>query len=87
VAGPLVAAENVCAALEYVARGEALLGIVYRTDARGECRVRLVEVFPENTHPPITHPMALTARASPLARRYAAFLEGGRGRSSRVPAS
>jgi len=76
VSGRLVAAENVRAALEYVARGEAPLGIVYRTDAQAEKRVRVVDVFPADTHPPITYPMALTAAASPLAGRYAAFLRG-----------
>ena len=76
VSGRLVAAENVRAALEYVARGEAPLGIVYGTDAQAEKRVRVVDVFSEDTHPPITYPVALTARASPLAARYAAFLEG-----------
>ncbi len=74
VSARLVAAENVRAALEYVARGEAPLGIVYRTDAQAESRVRVVGIFPEDTHPPIIYPVALTAGASPLAARYAAFL-------------
>jgi molybdate transport system substrate-binding protein len=63
VSGRLVAAENVRAALEYVARGEAPLGIVYRTDAQAEKRVRVVAVFPPDSHPPITCPLALTAAA------------------------
>ncbi|HEV3182058.1 MAG TPA: molybdate ABC transporter substrate-binding protein [Steroidobacteraceae bacterium] len=63
VSGRLVAAENVRAALEYVARGEAPLGIVYRTDAQAEKRVRVVAVFPPDSHPPITYPLALTAAA------------------------
>jgi molybdate transport system substrate-binding protein len=72
----LVRAENVRAALEYVARGEAPLGIVYRTDALAEKRVRVVEVFPEDSHPPIVYPVALTLRASPAAARFEAFLMG-----------
>jgi molybdate transport system substrate-binding protein len=52
------------AALNFVARGEAPLGIVYRTDAAAEPRVRIVGVFPANTHPPIVYPAALTTRAS-----------------------
>ena len=54
VADRLVRAENVRAALMYVARGEAPLGIVYRTDARAEGRVRVVDVFPADT-PPTDH--------------------------------
>jgi molybdate transport system substrate-binding protein len=72
----LVRGENVRAALAYVARGEAPLGIVYRTDAQAEKRVRVVGVFPEDTHPPIRYPLALTARARPEAARLVDFLSG-----------
>lgn len=72
----LVRGENVRAALEYVARGEAPLGIVYRTDAKAEKRVRVVDVFPEESHPPITYPVALTVRAQPEAAKYVEFLAG-----------
>jgi molybdate transport system substrate-binding protein len=70
----IVRGENVRAALAYVARGEAPLGIVYRTDALAEKRVRIVDVFPENTHPPVTYPIALTVRASPQAERFVQFV-------------
>lgn len=70
----LVRAENVRAALEYVARGDAPLGIVYRTDALVEKRVRVVGVFPADSHPPIVYPVALTRRASPAAGRYLAYI-------------
>ena len=70
----LVRAENVRAALEYVARGDTPLGIVYRTDALVEKRVRVVGVFPANSHPPIVYPVALTGRASEAASRYLAFI-------------
>jgi molybdate transport system substrate-binding protein len=59
-----------------VARGEAPLGIVYRTDALAEKRVRLVDVFPEESHPPIVYPVALTAHARPEAARLLEFLAG-----------
>jgi molybdate transport system substrate-binding protein len=72
----LARAENVRAALAYVARGETPLGIVYRTDAQAEKRVRVVDVFPEDTHPPILHPAALTANAQPQAQKYLEFLFG-----------
>jgi molybdate transport system substrate-binding protein len=74
LAPQLVRAENVRAALEYVARGEATLGIVYRTDALAEKRVRIVATFPADSHPPIIYPVALTAGASPGAVAFEAFL-------------
>ena len=53
-------AETVRAALVLVARGEAPLGIVYQTDAASDPTVKIVGTFPENTHPPIIYPIALT---------------------------
>lgn len=61
VADRLARGENVRAALNFVARGEAPLGIVYRTDAAAEPRVRVVAVFPADSHPPIVYPAALLA--------------------------
>ena len=76
VASRLVRAENVRAALEYVARGDAPLGIVYRTDALAEKRVRIAGVFPAGSHPPIVYPMALTRHGGEAAARYLAFITG-----------
>lgn len=73
----LAAAENVRAALALVGRGEAPLGIVYETDAKVEKNVKIVGYFPEDSHPPITYPVALTASARPEAARYLAFLRTG----------
>lgn len=64
--------ENVRSALTLVVRGEAPLGIVYRTDALADRRVKIVGEFPEGTHPPIVYPAALTTAAKP---RAAALLE------------
>jgi len=75
VAGVLAPAENVRAALAYVARGEAPLGIVYSTDALADRRVRVVATFPDDTHPPILYPVALTKEARPLARDLLRYLE------------
>jgi len=75
VAGKIAAAENVRAALLLVSRGEAPLGIVYRTDAIADGRVLIVDTFPESTHPPITYPVALTAVASAAASRVLEFLK------------
>ncbi len=76
VSGRVVGAENVRAALAFVARGEAPLGIVYKTDALAEKKVRIVAEFPADTHPPITYPIALTANASADAARFAEFVRG-----------
>jgi molybdate transport system substrate-binding protein len=75
VSSRLVRAENVRAALEYVARGEAPLGVVYRTDALADKRVRIVDTFPADSHAPIIYPVGLTANAGPAAAQFASFLE------------
>ena len=69
VANRLAPADNVRAALAFVARGEAPLGIVYASDVVAEPGVVIVGTFPANTHPPIVYPAALTARAKPDAKK------------------
>lgn len=64
VEGRVVQAENVRAALAFVATGEAALGIVYATDAAIEPKVRVVATFPEDTHPRIVYPAAVLAQAA-----------------------
>jgi molybdate transport system substrate-binding protein len=82
VKGRLAQAENVRAALAFVARGEAPLGIVYQTDAAAELGVKIVAVFPETSHPPIVYPVALTKdSAHPDA---AAFLDFMRSQAARA---
>lgn len=71
--GRIAAAENVRAALAFVARGEAALGVVYRTDAMAEPRVRIVGTFPAGSHPPIVYPMVRLKRST--ARAPAAFAD------------
>ena len=61
VTSKLAPGENVRAALALVARGEAPLGIVYRTDAMAEPKVRVVGEFPAYLHPPIVYAAALLA--------------------------
>ena len=74
VAEHVVGAENVRTALVYVERGEAPLGIVYKTDALIDKGVRIVDTFPADSHPPITYPMALTVGGRTVAARFADFL-------------
>jgi molybdate transport system substrate-binding protein len=74
VSGMIVPAENVRAALAFVAHGEAPLGIVYKTDATAEKKVRIVAEFPADTHPPITYPIALTTYAAAGAQQFVDFV-------------
>ena len=57
-----------------MARGEAPLGIVYRSDAIAEPAVKIVGSFPPASHPPIVYPMALTRTSGPDARGFAEYL-------------
>ena len=76
VAPHVAGAENVRAALLFVDRKETPLGIVYATDAAADPRVEIAGVFPENTHPPIIYPIALTAASkNPEAAKLLAFLQ------------
>jgi molybdate transport system substrate-binding protein len=69
-------AQNVRAALALVARGEAPFGIVYRTDAIAEPKVKIVDIFPEDSHPPIIYPVAeLAGSNNKQADAFFAFLK------------
>jgi len=81
--GRIAPADNVRAALAYVARGEAPLGIVYATDAAAEPKVKIVATFPQDSHPPIVYPFALTLAAKgDAAARFLSFLQGPAARAS-----
>lgn len=76
VEGKVAQAENVRAALKFVALGEAPLGIVYQTDAAAEPGVRIVGTFPQDTHAPIVYPVALTASShNPDAAEFVRYLQ------------
>jgi molybdate transport system substrate-binding protein len=77
VAGKIARAENVRSALLFVSRGEAPLGIVYRTDAVADKRVRIAGAFPADSHPPIVYPAAILAsgRNNTSAQHYLSFLK------------
>lgn len=71
----LAMAENVRAALAYVARGEAPVGIVYATDAAVEPKVKVIGTFPDDSHPKIIYPVAATqATHNPDVAQYLRFL-------------
>jgi molybdate transport system substrate-binding protein len=62
-------AENVRAALALVSRGEAPLGIVYRTDALADKGVRIVDSFPSGSYPTIVYPIAVVVSAKSSAAK------------------
>ena len=55
----LIRADSVRSALAFVDRGEAPLGIVYETDALVDKAVRVIDVFPSDSHKNIVYPIAL----------------------------
>src|SRR6056297_4312418 len=74
-------ADNVRAALAFVATGEAAYGIVYATDAVAEDRVTVVGTF--DTDPPIVYPTAALAESdNPLRRTFLDYLRGPEAREA-----
>jgi molybdate transport system substrate-binding protein len=76
--------ENVRAALQFVARGEAPLGIVYDTDALTEPQVKIVGLFPDSSHPKIVYPGAAIT-ANPQATAILTWLHGPKGAAAFKP--
>jgi len=76
VAARIARTDNVRGAVALVARGEAPLGIVYRTDVLAVEHVRIVAEFPQDTHPAIVYPGAVIAdsKHKARAREWLAFL-------------
>jgi molybdate transport system substrate-binding protein len=71
----VIRADNVRAALVLVARGEAPLGVVYRSDAAADDTVRVVGAFPPDSHAPIIYPLAIMAESKhPAAAGLVEFL-------------
>jgi molybdate transport system substrate-binding protein len=75
VADHLARADSVRSALALVDRGEAPLGIVYKTDALVDKNVRVVDVFPDSTHLPITYPIALVSGAKADGAKFLAYVQ------------
>ena len=71
----VASAEDVRAALLFVSRKEAPLGIVYQTDAAADKGVKVAGVFPADTYPPIIYPAAITASSkNPEAAKFLAYM-------------
>jgi molybdate transport system substrate-binding protein len=81
VASKMAMTVNVRAALAYVVRGEAPLSIVYATDAKIESGVKVVGVFPDNSHDPIIYPVAATVNAKSETIQYLALLRSAAAKS------
>jgi molybdate transport system substrate-binding protein len=72
---------DVRAALNLVVLGQCPLGIVYRSDAASEPRVRVLATFPASSHDPVVYPVAIVkGHDSPAARSLLAALQSGRAR-------
>src|SRR5262245_180675 len=83
VSARVVQADNVRAALAFVTRGEAPLGIVYTTDANAEPGVKVVGTCPDDSHPPIVYTVALTATSTnPDAKAFYDFLKSDMARQA-----
>lgn len=84
VAPKAVRATHVRQALEYVARGEAEAGLVYRTEALAlpPGRILIVATAPAGSHAPIEYAMALVRGAGPQGGRLIRFLAGDVARAS-----
>jgi len=72
---------DVRAALNLVVLGQCPLGIVYRSDAVSEPRVKVLATFPADSHKPIVYPVAIVkGHDDATARAMLAALESARAR-------
>ena len=80
--GKLARLANVRVALALVERGEVPLAVVYRTDAVASAKVRLIGLFPADSHVPIVYSVGLVAEhTDAAARRFLEFLRGPEARA------
>ena len=80
----LVLAEDVRQVLDYVVRGEADAGVVYRTDAQGAGdAVRIAASAPEGSHDPVLYPIAVVreSRNGEAARAFVELVTGAEGQA------
>ena len=71
----IAASANVRAALALVESGEAPLGMVYSTDAAISKKVKVLGMFPNESHKPIVYPVAMVKGAGDTAKAYLEFLK------------
>jgi len=76
----VVSGDNVRAAAAIVSHGEVPLGIVYKTDALADPKLRIVAAFPASSHVPIVYPIALLKTSTnDDAESFRQFLLSGEG--------
>ena len=73
----LVYAQDVSQVLNYVETGNVDAGIVYRSDAQGSTKAKVVMVIPDSSHKPIVYPAAVIANSKheQAAEQFLKFLE------------
>ena len=77
VASRLAPGRDVRNTLSLVERGETQLGIVYQTDVVGSRKVRIVDYFPTESHPPIIYSFGIISdHDSPAVLTFYDFLTG-----------
>ncbi len=77
----LAPSADVRSTLRLVATGETDAGIVYRTDAAVEPRVKVVAAFPESSHAPIVYTAAICKGAKEQAAGFLALLAKPEGKA------
>jgi molybdate transport system substrate-binding protein len=83
VADKVAIAEDVRVAVAMVGRGDAPLAIAFATDAALDDRVAVIGSFPDDSHPPIVYPVALTAASrNPAAGGFLARLRSPAARAA-----
>jgi molybdate transport system substrate-binding protein len=80
VADKIGQSADVRTALLRVSRGQAPVGIVYQSDAASDQNVTIIGTFPENTHPLIIYPVALTNKAGPDAATFLGYVTSTKAR-------
>jgi molybdate transport system substrate-binding protein len=79
VESKVVMTENVRAALKLVSIGEAAAGIVYFTDAKADQSVKIIGVFPANSHDQIVYPVGRVADSKNTdAAEFIAYLQSAK---------
>ncbi len=76
-----VLTENVRVALEFVRKGEVGAAIVYGSDRNAAPELASVYTFPEDSHPPIVYPAAVTVNGKPSAAGFLDYLSGAKGQA------
>ncbi|PHI30289.1 molybdate ABC transporter substrate-binding protein [Budvicia aquatica] len=75
LASKMARSNNVRAALALVEREEAPLGIVYGSDAVASKKVKVVGVFPKDSHLPVEYPMAIIkGHSTPAVQAFTEYL-------------